>query len=140
MFFLQRVLAQDFDGALNADAKRAEAGQAAYANDWPRAAAAFQSLADASPRDAELQRRLADARLGEKNYPAAIDASTFDTPSTKSAAQALGEQDGSVLVVLSDGEETCLKSFRNIAGVLVLSIRTVERHISTIYEKLHPCT
>lgn len=55
----------------------------------------------------------------------AIDASTFDTPSTKAAAAALGTLDGagSVLLVLGDGEEMCAKSFRNIARV---SVRHVE--------------
>jgi large subunit ribosomal protein L4 len=53
---------------------------------------------------------------------AAVDASSFDTPSTKAAAAALGslDGDGSVLVVLTDGEESCVKSFRNLARVSVL--------------------
>ena len=58
----------------------------------------------------------------ERGSIAAVDPSKFDTPSTKAAAAALeglaGE--GSVLVVLTDGEETCLKSFRNLEGVFVL--------------------
>ena len=38
------------------------------------------------------------------------------TPSTKAAAAALGSLDGEggVLVVLDDGEENCVKSFRNL--------------------------
>jgi large subunit ribosomal protein L4 len=58
----------------------------------------------------------------ERDSIAAIDPSSFDTPSTKSAAASLAGLDGegSVLVVLADGEETCAKSFRNIAGVAVL--------------------
>ena len=53
---------------------------------------------------------------------AAVDPSTFDTPSTKAAAAALAKLDGEgrVLVVLTDGEETCLKSFRNLPEVTVL--------------------
>ncbi len=58
----------------------------------------------------------------ERGSIAAVDASKFDTPSTKAAAAALGslEGDGSVLVVLADGEESCVKSFRNISYVTVL--------------------
>jgi large subunit ribosomal protein L4 len=58
----------------------------------------------------------------ERGSIAAVDPSKFDTPSTKAAAAALAgfEGDGTVLVVLTDGEETCLKSFRNLADVAVL--------------------
>jgi large subunit ribosomal protein L4 len=58
----------------------------------------------------------------ERGSIAAIDPSKFDTPSTKAAAAALAKLDGegSVLVVLTDGEESCLKSFRNLVDVTVL--------------------
>jgi large subunit ribosomal protein L4 len=58
---------------------------------------------------------------------AAVDPSKFDTPSTKAAASTLDGLDGegSVLVVLADGEESCAKSFRNIAGVSVLHVEQV---------------
>jgi large subunit ribosomal protein L4 len=58
----------------------------------------------------------------ERGSIAAVDASKFDTPSTKAAAAALGslDGDGSVLVVLTDGEESCVKSFRNLTRVSVL--------------------
>ena len=58
----------------------------------------------------------------ERGSIAAIDPSGFDTPSTKAAAAALATLDGegSVLVALSDGEETAAKSFRNISYVSVL--------------------
>jgi len=58
----------------------------------------------------------------ERGSIAGIDASTFDAPSTKSAAAAIGSLDGegSVLVVLTDGEETCVKSFRNLRDVSVM--------------------
>jgi large subunit ribosomal protein L4 len=58
----------------------------------------------------------------ERDSIAAIDPSSFDTPSTKAAAQVLAGlvDDGSVLVVLADGEENCAKSFRNLAGVSVM--------------------
>jgi large subunit ribosomal protein L4 len=58
----------------------------------------------------------------ERGSIAAIDPSKFDTPSTKAAAAALAGLDGegSVLVVLTDGEESCVKSFRNLADVTVL--------------------
>jgi large subunit ribosomal protein L4 len=51
----------------------------------------------------------------------AIDPSAFDTPSTKAAVAALAKLEGTgkVLLVLSDGEENCAKSFRNIPGVKV---------------------
>jgi large subunit ribosomal protein L4 len=62
----------------------------------------------------------------ERDTIAAIDASAFDTPSTKAAAAALsGFDDRSVLVVLADGEETCAKSFRNLAGVSVVHVEQV---------------
>jgi large subunit ribosomal protein L4 len=58
----------------------------------------------------------------ERGSIAAIDPSSFDTPSTKAAATALGSLDGEglVLVVLDDGEENCAKSFRNLSGVTVM--------------------
>ena len=58
----------------------------------------------------------------ERDTIAAIDPAGFDAPSTKSAAASLAgfDGDGSVLIVLADGEETCAKSFRNLAGVSVL--------------------
>ena len=58
----------------------------------------------------------------ERGSIAAVDPSKFDTPSTKAAAAALAKLDGEgrVLVVLTDGEETCVKSFRNLADVTVL--------------------
>jgi large subunit ribosomal protein L4 len=51
-----------------------------------------------------------------------VDPGAFDTPSTKAAVAALGklEGEGKVLLVLTDGEESCLKSFRNIPSVSVL--------------------
>jgi large subunit ribosomal protein L4 len=63
----------------------------------------------------------------ERGSIAAVDPSAFDTPSTKAAAAALAGLDGEggILVVLADGEEACLKSFRNIAGVTVLHAEDV---------------
>jgi large subunit ribosomal protein L4 len=63
----------------------------------------------------------------ERGTIAALDPSSFDAPSTKAAASTLAglEGDGSVLVVLADGEETCAKSFRNLAGVSVLHVEDV---------------
>ena len=63
----------------------------------------------------------------ERDSIAAIDPSSFDTPSTKAAAALLAglEGEGSVLVVLADGEENCAKSFRNLAGVAVLHVEDV---------------
>ena len=58
----------------------------------------------------------------ERGSIAAVDPAGFDTPSTKSAAAAIDsfDGDGSVLVVLTDGEETCVKSFRNLRDVSVM--------------------
>jgi large subunit ribosomal protein L4 len=58
----------------------------------------------------------------ERDSIAAIDPASFDGPSTKAAAAALAglDADGATLVVLADGEETCAKSFRNLAEVAVL--------------------
>ena len=58
----------------------------------------------------------------ERGSIAGVDPSKFDTPSTKAAATALAKLDGegSVLVVLTDGEENAVKSFRNISYVTVL--------------------
>jgi large subunit ribosomal protein L4 len=70
----------------------------------------------------------------ERDSIAAIDPSGFDTPSTKAAAASLAGLEGdtpwrgtggSVLVVLADGEESCAKSFRNLAGVVVLHVDDV---------------
>jgi large subunit ribosomal protein L4 len=63
----------------------------------------------------------------ERDSIAAIDPSDFDTPSTKAAAASLAglEGEGSILLVLADGEESCAKSFRNIAGVAVLHAEDV---------------
>ncbi len=58
----------------------------------------------------------------ERGSIAGIDPSKFDTPSTKSAAEAIAgfDGDGSVLLVLTDGEESCVKSFRNLPHVTVM--------------------
>jgi large subunit ribosomal protein L4 len=58
----------------------------------------------------------------ERGSIAGIDPAGFDTPSTKAAAAAIASFDGegSVLLVLTDGEESCAKSFRNLRGVTVM--------------------
>jgi large subunit ribosomal protein L4 len=58
----------------------------------------------------------------ERGSIAALDPSKFDTPSTRAAAEAIAgfDGDGRVLVVLTDGEETAVKSFRNLRDVSVL--------------------
>jgi large subunit ribosomal protein L4 len=74
----------------------------------------------------------------ERDTIAAVDPSTVDAPSTKTAAAALARLRGDaaeaasrrggdegVLLVLADGEENCAKSFRNIAGVDVLNVEDV---------------
>ena len=58
---------------------------------------------------------------------AVVEPGGFETPSTKAAVEALEglEGEGSVVVVLADGEEACAKSFRNIAGVSVRHVDDV---------------
>jgi len=58
----------------------------------------------------------------ERGSIAAIDAREFDTPSTKAAAAAIASFDGegSVLIVLTEGEDSCVKSFRNLRDVSVV--------------------
>jgi large subunit ribosomal protein L4 len=65
----------------------------------------------------------------ERGSLGALDASGFDAPSTKQAAEALagftpfgstGGSGGRALVVLVEGEENAVLSFRNIEGVHVL--------------------
>ena len=67
--------------------------------------------------------RAALALHAERGSIAGLDPSAWDAPSTKQAATALAslDGDGSILVVLAEGEETCAKSFRNIRGVTVLA-------------------
>jgi large subunit ribosomal protein L4 len=66
--------------------------------------------------------RAALSMHAERGSIAGIDPSTFDTPSTKSAAAAIAsfDGDGSVLVILTDGEENAVKSFRNLRSVSVM--------------------
>jgi large subunit ribosomal protein L4 len=63
----------------------------------------------------------------ERGSLGAVDPAAFETPSTKAAVAALAklEGTGSVLIVLIDGEETCAKSFRNIADVTVQHVERV---------------
>ena len=58
----------------------------------------------------------------ERGSIAAVDPSSFDTPSTRAAAEAIAgfDGDGSVLLVLTDGEEMAVKSFRNLRDVSVM--------------------
>jgi large subunit ribosomal protein L4 len=59
---------------------------------------------------------------------AVVDPADFSEPSTKKAAEGLAKLggEGSVLLVLArEGEEGCLKSFRNLAGVSVLPTEQV---------------
>ncbi|MGZ5339230.1 MAG: 50S ribosomal protein L4 [Thermoleophilaceae bacterium] len=67
-------------------------------------------------------RRAALSLHADRGSIAAVDPSGFEPPSTKSAASALAglEGGGGVLVVLSEGEESCARSFRNLAEVNVL--------------------
>ena len=58
----------------------------------------------------------------ERGSLAMVDAAAFGEPSTKQAAKALEKfGEGRALVVLAgEGEEPCVKSFRNLPGVTVL--------------------
>jgi large subunit ribosomal protein L4 len=66
--------------------------------------------------------RAALALHAERGSIAAVDPSAWTAPSTKQAVAALETLggDGSVLLVLREGEDVCAKSFRNIAGVSVM--------------------
>jgi large subunit ribosomal protein L4 len=55
----------------------------------------------------------------ERGSLAICDPATYETPSTKAAAAALGEFKGRVLLIVGAEDATCAKSFRNIKGVLV---------------------
>jgi large subunit ribosomal protein L4 len=63
----------------------------------------------------------------ERGTIGAVDASAFEAPSTRQAAEALrGFGDGGrALVVLADGEETCAKSFRNLPEAAVAHVEDV---------------
>ena len=63
----------------------------------------------------------------ERGSIGAIPPMTFDVPSTKSAVAALATLggEGTVLVVLAEGEETSARSFRNIPYVTVLHVDDV---------------
>jgi large subunit ribosomal protein L4 len=63
----------------------------------------------------------------ERGSLAVLDAGGFQEPSTKAAAEAVGGLDGegSVLVVLAEGEEACAKSFRNLADASVVRVQHV---------------
>jgi large subunit ribosomal protein L4 len=63
----------------------------------------------------------------ERGSVALVDASAFETPSTKAAAEALAKWDPkrSTLVVLSAEEGGAAKSFRNISGVEVAEVGAV---------------
>lgn len=63
----------------------------------------------------------------ERGSVALLDAATFETPSTKTAAEALGKWGPrrSTLVVLAPEEAGAAKSFRNIAGVEVAEVGAI---------------
>jgi large subunit ribosomal protein L4 len=62
----------------------------------------------------------------DRSSLAVCDPSVFDTPSTKAAFQALsGFGAGRALVVVSDDDANCAKSFRNLQGVAVRSADNV---------------
>jgi large subunit ribosomal protein L4 len=60
----------------------------------------------------------------ERDSVAVLDASTFDTPSTKTAAQALEKwgAKGSLLVIVTAEEIGAMKSFRNLPRTQVLEV------------------
>ncbi|MFL5894563.1 MAG: 50S ribosomal protein L4 [Thermoleophilaceae bacterium] len=62
----------------------------------------------------------------ERGSLAVCDPATYDEPSTKAAADALGEfRDGRALIVVGSDDANCAKSFRNIKGVAVRSCDNV---------------
>jgi large subunit ribosomal protein L4 len=66
--------------------------------------------------------RAALSMHAERGSIAVVDATVFDEPSTKKAAQVLarGKAEWPLLVLVGEDEEACEKSFRNIDGVSVL--------------------
>jgi large subunit ribosomal protein L4 len=60
----------------------------------------------------------------ERGTLSVLDPSDFSTPSTKRAAEAVGDERSSTLIVLGTGDDHagCLKSFRNLPGVNVVSV------------------
>src|SRR3954466_4708809 len=60
----------------------------------------------------------------DRGSVAVLDASTFDTPSTKTAAQALAKwgAKGSLLVIVTAEEVGAMKSFRNLKRTQVLEV------------------
>jgi large subunit ribosomal protein L4 len=66
--------------------------------------------------------RAALTQHAERGSIAVVDPADFDAPATKRAAEGLaGFGEGHALVVLArEGEETAVKSFRNLTGVTVL--------------------
>jgi large subunit ribosomal protein L4 len=68
--------------------------------------------------------RSAFAVHAERDSVAVLDASGFDAPSTKTAAQSLGKwgAKGPTLVILSAEETNAMKSFRNIPRTTVLEV------------------
>jgi large subunit ribosomal protein L4 len=61
----------------------------------------------------------------ERGSLAVCDPSAYETPSTKAAADALGDIAGRILVVVGADDANCAKSFRNIKGVSVHSADNV---------------
>ena len=68
--------------------------------------------------------RAAQSLHADRGSLAVLDAGGFEAPSTKEAVKALGKLggEGSELVVLVDGEENAVKSFRNLPHVKVLHV------------------
>jgi large subunit ribosomal protein L4 len=73
----------------------------------------------------KARRRALRAALSEharRGTIAVVDAAAFDQPSTRQAAELLGDfrPQGRLLVLLADEEETCGMSFRNLSRAAVL--------------------
>ena len=71
--------------------------------------------------------RAALAVHAERDSVAVFDAGDYDTPSTKTASQALAKWDreGSILLVITDEEIGALKSFRNLQRVRVAEVTNI---------------
>ncbi|HXG74998.1 MAG TPA: 50S ribosomal protein L4 [Gaiellaceae bacterium] len=84
---------------------------------FPPVMRSFETKVNRKARRAAL-RGVLSGHVAEGSL-ALLDASVFETPSTRAAAELLAERPRPVVVVASEDEEAVVKSFRNLGRVLV---------------------